>query len=284
MSPLPDQGVPPLIAAMVLGSALLHASWNVLWRSGADRLWSITVMSLVSGAVAAVAIFIVPAPAAASWAYAAVSGLLQIGYCLFLVWAYEKGELSQVFPIARGVAPLLVALGAAVFAGERLSVPALAGLALVSSGIVGLSLGRERLHLHPTALALASGGFIAAYMVCDGIGVRLSGHPIGYFAWMSLAQAAPMPFAYFAIRRRWPAIRPDREAAKALGGGAISIVAYGTVVWAMAGAVMAKVSGLRETSILFAAILAALFLKERFTWRRALCAVTITTGALLLAS
>jgi len=121
-------------------------------------------------------------------------------------------------------------------------------------------------------------------MVCDGMGVRLSGHPVGYFAWMSLAQAAPMPLVYFALRRRWPTLRLDREAAKALGGGAISIVSYGVVVWAMAGAVMAKVSGLRETSILFAAILAALFLKERFTLRRGTCAVLITVGALLLAS
>ena len=276
--------IPPLIAALVLGSALLHATWNVLLRSGADRLWSITVMSLVSGGVAAVAVFFVPAPAAASWPFAVVSGLLQVGYCVFLVWAYEKGELGQVYPIARGAAPLLVAIGAAVFAGERLSLPAWAGLALVSSGIVGLSLGRERLAAHATVLALASGGFIAAYMVCDGIGVRASDHPISYFAWMSLAQAAPMPFVYFAIRRRWPAIGLDRETAKAVGGGAISIVAYGVVVWAMAGAVMAKVSGLRETSILFAAILAALFLKERFTWRRGACAILITTGALLLAS
>jgi drug/metabolite transporter (DMT)-like permease len=276
--------IPPLIAALVLGSALLHATWNVLLRSGADRLWSITVMSLMSGAVAAVAVFVVPMPAAASWPYAVVSGLLQIGYCLFLVWAYEKGELGQVFPIARGVAPLLVALGAAALAGERLSILAWTGLALVSSGILGLSLGRERLAAHPTLLALASGGFIAAYMVCDGIGVRLSGHPIGYFAWMSVAQAAPMLLAYFAIRRRWPAVRPDRETVKALGGGAISMVAYGVVVWAMAGAQMAKVSGLRETSILFATILAALFLKERFTARRGVCAVLITAGALLLAS
>ncbi len=241
-------------------------------------------MSLVSGAVALAAVFFLPVPAPSSWPFALGSGLLQIGYCVALVWAYEKGELGQVYPIARGAAPLLVALGAAVFAGEGLSPPALGGLALVSVGIVGLNMGRERLHAHATILALASGGFIASYMVCDGMGVRLSGHPVGYFAWMSLTQAAPMPFVYFALRRRWPSISLDREAAKALGGGAISIVAYGVVVWAMAGAQMAKVSGLRETSILFAAVLAALFLKERFTWQRGLCASLITAGALLLAS
>jgi drug/metabolite transporter (DMT)-like permease len=276
-------GVAPLVVALVLGSALLHATWNVLLRSGADRLWSITVMSLVSGLAAAVAVWFLPVPAVASWPFAAVSGALQVGYCLFLVWAYEKGELGQVFPIARGAAPLLVAVGAAVFAGERLSPTALAGLVLVSAGIIGLSLGRQRLNAHATMLALASGGFIAGYMVCDGMGVRLSGQPFGYFAWMSLAQAAPMPLAYFALRRRWPAVAPDRETAKALGGGLISIIAYGVVVWAMAGAEMAKISGLRETSILFAAILAAVFLKERFTLRRGICAGLISLGAILLA-
>jgi drug/metabolite transporter (DMT)-like permease len=275
--------VPPLIFVLVLGSALLHATWNVLLRSGADRLWSITVMSLVSGVTALIAVWFLPVPAMASWPFAALSGALQVGYCVFLVWAYEKGELGQVFPIARGAAPLLVAVGAAVFAGERLSTTALGGLAMVSSGIIGLSLGRQRLNAHATALALASGGFIAGYMVCDGMGVRLSGHPIGYFAWMSLAQAAPMPLVYFALRRRWPVVGLDKEAAKALGGGLISIVAYGVVVWAMAGAQMAKISGLRETSILFAAILAVFFLKERFTLRRGLCAGLISVGAILLA-
>ena len=276
--------IPPLVLALVLGSALLHATWNVLLRSGADRLWSITVMSLVSGLAALVAVWFLPIPAAAIWPYALVSGGLQVGYCVFLVWAYDKGELSQVFPIARGAAPLLVALGAAVFAGERLSPGAVAGLVLVSSGIIGLSLGRERLAAHATVLALASGGFIAGYMVCDGIGVRLSGQPFGYFAWMSLAQAVPMPFVYMVLRRRRLRVGLDKEAAKSLGGGLISILAYGVVVWAMAGAQMAKVSGLRETSILFAAILAALFLKERFTLRRGICAGLISVGAILLAS
>lgn len=276
-------GVPPLIVALLLGSALLHATWNVLLRSGEDRLWSVTVMSLVSGLVGALGALLLPAPAVASWPYAAFSGALQVGYCVFLTWAYEKGEFGQVYPIARGAAPLLVAVGAAVFAGERLSPGALAGLVLVSSGIMGLSLGRDRLDAPTTLLALATGGFIAAYMVSDGIGVRLAGNSLSYFAWMSLAQAAPMAFVYFALRRRWPTVHLDRESAKAVGGGLISVVAYGAVVWALAGAEMAKVSGLRETSILFAAILGTVFLKERFTLRRGGCAVLISAGAMLLA-
>lgn len=284
MTAAPGFGLPPLVIALVLGAALLHASWNALLRSGLDRLWSITLMCMVGATAAATATFFLPMPAPASWPYAALSAALQIGYCLVLVRAYEKGELGQVFPIARGAAPLLVALGAAVFAGERLGIPALVGLALVSGGIVGLSLGRGRLDLRSTLAALASGVFIAGYMISDGVGVRLSGHALSYVAWMTLAQGAPMPLVYLALRRRFPPVRlNDPETLKALGGGLLGLVAYTVVVWAMSLAPMAKVSGLRETSILFAAILGALFLKERFTIRRGACAVVITAGALLLA-
>lgn len=276
--------VPPLVLGLILGAALLHASWNALLRSGLDRLWSITLMCAVAAVAAAIAIPFLPVPAPASWPYAAFSALVQIGYCLFLTRAYEKGELGQVYPIARGAAPLLVAVGAAVFAGERLAPTGIAGLMLVSSGIVGLSLGRSRLDARSTVDALITGLCIAGYMITDGVGVRLSGHPIAYVAWMTLAQGAPMPLVYLALRRRFPPLRLDAEAWKSLGGGVLGLIAYAVVVWAMSLAPLAKVSGLRETSILFAAIIGAVFLKERFTLRRGACAALITTGALLLAA
>jgi len=276
--------VPPLVLVLVLGSALLHATWNAMLRSGVDRLWSISLMCLVGAVVAAPFLLFLPAPAMASWPYAIGSAALQICYCLFLIRAYRHGQLGQVFPVARGTAPMLVALGAAVFAGERLAGPAIAGLVLVCAGIIGLSLGRDRADGRSIAAAVTAGMFIAGYMVTDGMGVRLSGRPTSYVAWMTFIQGAPMPLVYLLIRRRFPPIRPDRETFKALGGGLIGLVSYGVVVWAMSATDMAKVSGLRETSILFAAILGALFLKERFTLRRAACAVVISTGAILLAS
>ena len=153
----------------------------------------------------------------------------------------------------------------------------------MSGGIIALSLGRDRPDLRSTAAALVTGAFIAGYMVTDGVGVRLSGRPFSYVAWMTLAQGAPMPLVYLALRHRFPPLRLDAETLKALGGGVLGLVAYTVVVWALSLAPMAKVSGLRETSILFAAIIGALFLKERFTWRRAAGAVVITAGALLLA-
>ena len=178
---------------------------------------------------------------------------------------------------------MLVALAAAVFAGEHLSGRGLAGLGLVSGGIIGLSFGRERADVRSILAALLCGGFIAGYMVSDGLGVRAAGHAVSYVAWMSMVQGLPMPLLYLAIRRRFPPLAWNRETAKALGGGLISLVAYGVVVWAMVGADMARVSGLRETAILFAAVIGAVFLKEPFTLRRGACAVLITAGALCLA-
>ena len=272
----------PLIIAAVLGSALLHASWNALLRAGADRLWSIAVMSAMSGLAALALTFVVPPPAPAAWPYVVGSAVIQTGYCLFLVRAYRDGHLSQVYPIARGAAPLLVALGAAVFAGEQLSPVALAGLAMVSGGIMALALGKDRPDLASSAFALACGVSIAGYMVVDGLGARISGNALSYLAWMSLAQGAPMPLIFVLVRRRWPTIRRDAETAKALAGGLISMVAYGVVVWAMSLGEMARVSGLRETSILFAAAIGVVFLKEPLTLRRSACALAITAGVILL--
>ncbi len=273
----------PLVLSLVLASALAHASWNAMLRSGADRLWSISVMCAMSGLASAAILPFVPLPAPGAWPFVFLSAALQVGYCIFLVRAYRDGHLTQVFPIARGTAPLLVALGAAVFAGEHLGPRGLAGLALVCGGIVGLAVGKDRPDIRSVLAALTCGGFIAGYMISDGIGVRRAGGALSYVAWMSMVQGLPMPLVYVAIRRTWPPMGANRETAKALGGGLISLVAYGIVVWAMGRADMARVSGLRETSILFAAVIGALFLKEPFTLRRGLSAVLITAGALCLA-
>lgn len=275
--------IPLPIAALILGAALLHATWNALLKSGLDRLWSITLMCAVAGVAAGVAVFFLPLPAAPAWACAITSATLQIAYCLFLVRAYDKGELGQVYPIARGVAPLLVAVGGMLFAHEHLPVRAIGGLALLSGGIVALGTGRGGVDRATARDAACAGAFIAAYMVTDGLGVRLAGNSFSYVAWMTLIQGAPMPLVYLAIRRRIPPLRLDPETLKALGGGVLGLAAYAVVVWAMSLAPLAKVSGLRETSILFATILGALFLGERFTLRKAACALAVTAGALLLA-
>jgi drug/metabolite transporter (DMT)-like permease len=207
---------------------------------------------------------------------------VQVAFALFLVRAYRTGLLAHVYPIARGAAPLLVTLGAAAVAGERLSPLGLAGVALVSLGILAIALGRGRPDAGSAAAAAATGALIAAYMVIDGVGVRLSGHAIGYAAWQGVAAGAPMPFVYWLIRREPPKLVRSWELGRCAIGAVISVTAYGVVVWAMSLSPMGQVSALRETSILFAAVIGALFLRERLTARRLLGAAMIAGGAVAL--
>ncbi|MDB5443556.1 MAG: multidrug transporter permease [Phenylobacterium sp.] len=272
----------PLIIALVLGSAVLHAVWNALLRSGADRLWSMTVMCALCAVFAVPVALTAPLPAPASWPYIAGSAGLQIFYALFLVRAYRHGQLAHVYPIARGAAPLLVTLGAALVAGEQLVPLSLLGVVMVSAGIVAIAFGQGRPDARSSLAALAAGGFIASYMVTDGVGVRLSGHAIGYAAWQAILDGAPMPLVYFALRRSWPRVRPNLELGKMAVGALISVTAYGVVIWAMSLSPMGQVSALRETSILFAAVIGVVFLKERLTARRLLGAAMIAGGAVAL--
>jgi drug/metabolite transporter (DMT)-like permease len=272
----------PLVIALVLGSAVMHASWNALLRSGADRLWSMTVMCALCAVIALPVALIAPMPAPASWPYIVGSASLQIFYAVFLVRAYRHGQLAHVYPIARGVAPLLVTLGAAVVAGEQLAPIGLLGVVLVSSGIVAIAFGHGRPDAVSSLAALATGCFIAGYMVTDGVGVRLSHHAIGYAAWQAILDGAPMPLIYLARRRSWPPVRLNLELGKMAAGALVSVTAYGVVIWAMSLSPMGQVSALRETSILFATLLGVAFLKERLTARRVLGAAMIAGGAVAL--
>jgi drug/metabolite transporter (DMT)-like permease len=272
----------PLVIALVLGAAVLHATWNAILRSGEDRLWSVVVMGTICALVALPVALIAPHPAAASWPYLTASAILQIVYCLFLVRMYRHGQLAHVYPIARGAAPLLVTLGAAVFAGEQLAPLSLVGVLLVSAGIAAIAFGRGRPDAGSSGYALITGAFIAAYMVVDGIGVRLSGHAVGYAAVQAVVQGAPMSLVYFALRRSWPKVRLDRSFVTIFLGGVISVTAYGVVIWAMSLSPMGQVSALRETSILFAALIGAVFLKERLTAQRLVGAAMIAGGAVVL--
>lgn len=274
--------MPPLLISLVLGSAVLHASWNAILRSNADRLWSIVVMCAMCAAFALPVAVVAPPPAPASWAYLAGSAFVQIVYSLLLVRAYREGQLAHVYPLARGAAPLLVTLGAAAAAGERLAPMGLLGVALVSAGILAIAFGRGRPDAASTLAALATSACIAGYMVIDGVGVRLSGSPIGYAAVQAVVQGAPMPLAYVALRGRWPQLQRDGQLGKMAIGALISVSAYAVVIWAMSLWAMGQVSALRETSILFAAVIGAVFLKERLTLGRLAGALMIAGGAAAL--
>lgn len=270
------------IISLVLFAALLHAGWNALLRGGADRLWSMTIMCLaVATASAAIAYFLLP-PAKASWMYAALSAVLHVGYNLFLVRSYQIGELGQTYPISRGSSPLLITIAASAFAGERVGMGALLGIALVSGGIISLAFKGRRLAVPSLPYALGTGCFIAAYSVADGIGVRLSGAPMAYTVWMCVLWGILMPAVYIGLRgaRSLFAVRPGFLTA--FVGGLVSLLAYGIVIYAMSGAPLGAVSALRETSVLFAALIGYFFLGETLTVRKMLACVVIAAGTIII--
>jgi len=270
----------PVIAA-VLCAAALHAGWNAVLRGGLDRLWASALMCLGMAAASAVALLVLPLPAPASWPYAAASGGLHLGYMFALTATYRAGELGENYAIARGASPVLVALAAAGVAGERLGPTACLGIGLVSAGILSLAL-RTGFHLKALPVAILTGIFIAAYTVVDGIGVRLAGDAIAYTAAMSLSWCLVLPLLVVAWSRGIP--RATRsQILWGLAGGFAAILAYGIVIWAMQHDAMGAVSALRETSVVFAAVIARLFLGEELTARRLASCCAITLGAACLA-
>lgn len=270
--------MPDRIVLLVLFAALLHASWNALLRSGEDKLWSMTMMCIAVAGCSAIAACVLPMPAVQSWPYAALSAVLHVGYNLFLVRSYDAGDLSRTYPVARGCSPILITLGAVLFAGEALSWFTAAGVLLISFGIVGLALGGHRLSSTGLRCALGTGGFIAAYSVTDGLGVRLSAQPMAYTAWMCALWGVLMPLVYVSKRGAWSLIAPRPGRCTALLGGVVSLVAYGLVIYAMQNAPMAAVSALRETSVLFAALIGYVFLGEPLSLQKCAACVVITAG------
>jgi drug/metabolite transporter (DMT)-like permease len=270
------------IVGLLLASAIIHASWNAILRSGEDRFWSMAVMCFVGSLAAAPFTVFVTAPAYESWPYIAFSSLLQIGYALFLVRSYRDGHLAHVYPIARGSAPLLVTIGAAVFVGEIPKFWALAGIALVSGGIIALMLGAQRPSKHSVISALMTGLFVAGYMVVDGLGIRASQSPFGYVAWQGMISGTAIMAAFLIIRRGTGALPHGREAALNVAAGVLAQLGYAIAIWAMSAATMGGVSAIRETSILFAALIGAMILKEELTPQKIIGACAVTAGVICL--
>jgi len=273
----------PLVIGLALFAAILHASWNAFLRTGADRLWTVTVMSFSSTALAVPLAIINGFPATSAWLYVALSACLQVGYGVFLVAAYRYGELGQVYPIVRGSVPLLVTLGGFLLAGQQLTVLETVGVALVGGGIMGLSLGRGRAATTSILYALATGAIIAAYATVDAIGVRAAGNVGAYTAWVLLAYGALLPATFVACRGRLAVDPRAPETWKALGGGLFALLAYGVVVAALALGPAGPITAIRETSVVFAAFIGRLFLGETLTPRRVGACAVVALGAICLA-
>ncbi|TPM39680.1 DMT family transporter [Mesorhizobium sp. B2-3-4] len=272
----------PLVIGLALFAAILHASWNAFLRTGADRLWTVTVMSFSSTALAVPMAAFNGFPATPAWLYVGLSACLQVGYSLFLVAAYRHGELGQVYPIVRGSVPLLVALGGFLLAGQQLTVSETVGVALVGGGIMALSLGRGRAATKSILYALATGAIIAAYAMVDAIGVRAAGNIGAYTAWVLLAYGALLPATFVACRGKLTVDARAPETWKALGGGLFALLAYGVVVAAFALGPAGPITAIRETSVVFAAFIGRLFLGETLTPRRVCACAVVALGAICL--
>jgi phosphonate utilization associated putative membrane protein len=278
----------PLVLA-VLAGALLHAGWNALVKSGTDKELDTALVHTLGALIALPFALALGPPRAECWPYLATSLVIHVGYYIALVGAYQHGELGHTYPIMRGLAPLLVALASGSLIGEAPSTAAWLGVLGITFGValVGLSHPGEALH-HRKALgfALANAAIIACYTVVDGLGVRASADPVRYVLWLVALDAFAYP-GWVAWRRG----RAGRQAAVpylrqrwpwAAAGGLASIGSYGIALWAMTQAPVASVAALRETSVLFAAVLGTVLLKERFGLPRALGTVVVVAGVVAL--
>ena len=275
--------VPGFVMAAVLGAALLHAGWNAAIKAEPDKLLAAAAVTLGAGLLGALALPFLPAPGAASWPYLAASGVLQVVYYLLLAATYRDADISHVYPLMRGTAPVLVALLNS--GNEALRLPQLAAAALVCAGGAVICLGGGgllRSSRRSLGLALLTALVIAAYTLVDGLGVRRSGAPAAYTAWLFLLAGAGVVLA---SRRRLHGRLGAYLRARpllVLGGGLASAGSYGVALWAMTLAPIAVVAALRETSIVFAAAIAAWVLRERVGPARIAGAVLVAGGAAVL--
>lgn len=266
-------------------AAVLHASWNALVKSGGDPYLRLAIVNVTHTIAVLPLLPFVGFPAAEAWPWLIASVAAHLAYYFFLAAGYRIGDLSHVYPIARGVAPPLVALGALLVAGEMLSLGGIAAILLVCLGIWLVASTRAPMptHRRPLMLALGTGATIAAYTVSDGMGGRASGDVLAYIVWLFLLDG--WPFAVLIVWHRGTlGMRATLPLAwkPAVGGGLMSVAAYGLVIWAMSLAPMAYVSALRETSVLLAAAIGTLLLGEPFGQRRILAAGLVVLGVAML--
>ncbi|MFF0464241.1 EamA family transporter [Streptomyces mexicanus] len=271
----------PLVTAAVLLAAVTHASWNAIAHRITDKLVGFT---LITGGGLLIGLVLIPftaVPAAAAWPYLLGSAAVHVLYYALLMTSFRLGDFGQAYPIARGTAPLVVTLLAALFAHEVPDGWAAAGVALSCAGLTGVALwglrGR-RPDWAAIGAALATGLTIAGYTVVDGLGVRASGTSLGYIAWLMAVQGVVIPaWAMARLRGRTPAmLRP--HAAVGLLGAALSVSAYALVLWAQTRAELAPIAALRESSILVGAAIGAVFFKERFGAPRIAAAGLLVLG------
>lgn len=277
-------GLDTLTFLAVLAAALMHAGWNAIVKVGLDRFSSMLLIALVSTGLALVLIPAFPPPAAAAWPWVVGSGLLHTGYKLFLVRAYTHGDLGQVYPIARGTAPLIVTVVGVFVLEETIEPVSAGGIALVGLGVVAMSLRGGAVEADRAAIlwALGTAGFTASYTLADAVGGRLAGTASGFVMWMFVVDGIAMASLAALTRGRtaFRALRPEWRSG--VMAGTLSLGSYWVAVWAFTRAPVGLVAALRETSVLWAMLIGVLLLGERGAKWRWLAAAMIAIGMVLL--
>jgi drug/metabolite transporter (DMT)-like permease len=272
------------VAAAVLGASLLHATWHALVKSSGDRVVALAGMNLVSGAVAIALLPFVRLPTPDAALVIAASVLLHGAYKLALAQLYSRADLSQGYPLARGLTPIMATFLGMAFLAELPDARRLAGILAVCAGIAGLLFERGARPVRAPALAaaLAVGAAVAAYSVLDAYGVRVNGDWLGFTAWLVTCDSALFVGYALATRRRGALTRWRRDWRVTLASGLLGVASFGVFLWALGRAPVGAVTALRETSVVFAAIIGAAFLKEPMSRARALCAASVMAGTLLI--
>lgn len=267
----------------VLGAALLHALWNALLRAGTSRVAAMMVLSAGQGVIGLAIAMTQSLPVAAVWPWILASGLIHTGYQTFLAFAYEHGDLSRVYPLARGTAPLLTLALSTFWLAEAISATEAAGIVILGAGILLLAGGvwtsGESRRMLPYAFGAACA--TAGYTMTDGIGARIAGSPVVYLGWAMVMASLIFAATMLALRGRSCVPRAGRVWLLGGLGSIASYAAYAVVVWAMTQAPIALVAALRETSILFAVLIGWAVFRERMTWNKVLSAAIIVAGVLL---
>ena len=273
------------IAVVVLFAAALHASWNAVVKSVGDRLALMAVMGIATVTISVPLAVFAAAPRSTAWPEIAVSMVLHVIYNLLLIESYREGDYNQVYPIARGIAPPTVAVASALIVGESLSVIQAGGVVCVSIGLLVLAGGSRHQPKRALRFAVATGLLIACYTVVDGVGVRHSHSVLGYTGWLFTGEGLLMALTLvIGRRRRGVAVEVPRELlGRGWLAGVLSLVAYGLVLWAQTRGALAVVAALRETSVVFAALIGAFAFGERLPTRRIIASAVIAAGAAALA-
>jgi len=275
--------MPVNVIVLVLVAALFHAIWNGLIKSGDDPLMESMLLCVAWIAICLLLIPVLPIPDSKSWPYIIAAVIIHVSYFLLLSKSYSMGDFGAVYPIVRGLPPLIVLLLSVLFLDEPLNLSGASGAVFIGAGVLALEIGNKCRSVNLLFFAFSTALMIAAYTVVDGLGARESGNSTSFFAWFTLLQSIIYVTIVFRTRGSSNCIKHIRKKWKhGFLGGAMSFSAYAIVLWAMTKAPIPYVSALRETSVLFASVVAIVFLGEPVRKSRVFSAMLIFTGILIL--